>query len=545
MRIVQKSWRSRSIQSGLIVLTLFSLLFPSTLSAATSVNLGAADSFSVLPALSMTAAGAGTTVSGDLGLSPGLAVSKTGPWTVGGSEYFGTGGLSQTAQSDALTAFNALAGQSSDGAWSVSPWSPTPGVWTVPIDTSFTGTITLNGDYDDVWIFQVGRDLTFSGTIVMTGTAQPCNVFWQVGRDATIASGSIFKGTLIASRDIALASGAVVDGRIISLNSSLTTDGNTISGPTCATPPPTPTPTPAQTASSTQSSNSNSTSGDAGIDTQLNGFTPPTIIGSNRVDADSITINWGPYSGIDTFSIQYGLTNGEWLYSTNVTGFSTTLNDLSPNQPIWVRIAVRDSRTISQYGQAKFVGAPVLPRTGFSQHSTLFSTHIRIPPSVFAGFRSRPILQAETVSAPPRRLSIPAIGVSAPVEFVGVTPSGEMHVPSTPVSVGWLRQGSVPGEKGSAVIAGHVNDMHGNDAVFAKLQHIKKGDSIFIEDEAGKMTTFLVRESRLYDAGHADEVFGTNDAAHLNLITCEGEWNTDTQSYAKRLVVFADLEIIH
>ena len=109
-----------------------------------------------------------------------------------------------------------------------SPWSPVPGVWTAASDATFAGTITLSGGYDDVWVFQVGRDMTFSGSVIMAGNAQSCNVFWQIGRDATIASGSTFVGTLIASRDITVVSGATVDGRIISLNSSLTTDGNTV-----------------------------------------------------------------------------------------------------------------------------------------------------------------------------------------------------------------------------------------------------------------------------------------------------------------------------
>jgi hypothetical protein len=214
--------------------------------SASAPGLGDAASFSVLAALSMSATAAGTTVSGDLGLSPGLAVSRTGNWTVLGDEYFGTGGVSAAAQADALIAFNNLAGQVSDGNMStVSPWSPVPGVWTAPgSDITFAGTITLSGDYDDVWVFQVGRDMTFSGSVVMAGNAQACNVFWQIGRDATIASGSTFVGTLIASRDITLTPiGVNVNGRIISLNGALTTGGTTISGPTCQ-PGPSSTPTP-------------------------------------------------------------------------------------------------------------------------------------------------------------------------------------------------------------------------------------------------------------------------------------------------------------
>ena len=166
--------------------------------AADAPPMGNAATFSVLAALSAASANM-TTVCGDLGLSPGLAVSRTGPWTVGGTEYFGPLSLAANAQTAALGAFINLAGQFSNGGWGVNPWSPPPGVWTVPLDTTFAGTITLTGLATDVWVFQVGRDMTFSGSVILAGNADPCNVFWQIGRDATIAVGSTFVGTLIAS----------------------------------------------------------------------------------------------------------------------------------------------------------------------------------------------------------------------------------------------------------------------------------------------------------------------------------------------------------
>ena len=202
--------------------------------AAASPPLGAASSFSVLAAKAMSAANK-TSVSGDLGLSPGLAVSRTGPWTVGGSQYFGPKSLAGNAQSAALGAFNNLAGQTSNGAWSLNP-KPAPGVWT-DANATFVGTLTLTGGINAVWVFQIGSDMTFSGNVIMGGNAQACNVFWQIGRDATIAAGSDLSGTLIASRDVTIVSGARVNGRIISLNGSLTTDGNSITGPSCASAP--------------------------------------------------------------------------------------------------------------------------------------------------------------------------------------------------------------------------------------------------------------------------------------------------------------------
>jgi len=208
-----------------------------TFAAATAPVLGEAANFSVLAKPTMTAANP-TTISGFLGLSTGLAV--TGTWLpVGHTEYLGPLTLAGTASADALKAFNNLAGQHSDGnlgAWGGAV-SLLPGVYTEAADSNFTGTLTLNGGYDDVWVFQIGNDMTFSGSVILTGNAQACHVFWQVGNDATIASGSKFIGTLIAGNDITVVSGATVNGRILSLNGALTTDNNTISGPTCATAP--------------------------------------------------------------------------------------------------------------------------------------------------------------------------------------------------------------------------------------------------------------------------------------------------------------------
>lgn len=202
-------------------------------SAATAPGLGAAGNYSILAGLSATSVN-NTTLGGSLGVSPGTTIS--GPYTVGGSTELGPLSNAAIAQNDALSAFNNLAGQGSDGTWSLNP-NPAPGVWTDASSPVFSGTLTLTGDYADVWVFQISSDFTFTGSVVMAGNAQPCNVYWQVARDATITVGSSFVGTLIASRDVTVVSGASVSGRVISLNSSITTDGNTISMPPCNSAP--------------------------------------------------------------------------------------------------------------------------------------------------------------------------------------------------------------------------------------------------------------------------------------------------------------------
>lgn len=142
---------------------------------------------------------------------------------------------------------------------------------------------------------------------------------------------------------------------------------------------------------------------------------------------------------------------------------------------------------------------------------------------------------------PPVRLSIPKINVKANVQHVGVNSKGEMEVPTNVVDVGWFKIGSRPGENGSAVISGHLDGKDGNAGVFTNLHKLKKGDKLYVQDGKGASITFVVKESRIYEPGYAEEVFSLNDSAHLNLITCDGVWDGTTKSYNKRLVVFADL----
>lgn len=142
----------------------------------------------------------------------------------------------------------------------------------------------------------------------------------------------------------------------------------------------------------------------------------------------------------------------------------------------------------------------------------------------------------------PVRLKIPSINVDANIQHIGVSTNGEMEVPSNTSDVGWFAIGPSPGDKGSAVIAGHFNGENGIAGVFADLHKLKKDDMLYVEDDKGTSTAFVVRENRTYVPGYAEEVFSRNDGAHLSLITCEGTWDEMKKSYSERLVVFADIE---
>jgi LPXTG-site transpeptidase (sortase) family protein len=144
----------------------------------------------------------------------------------------------------------------------------------------------------------------------------------------------------------------------------------------------------------------------------------------------------------------------------------------------------------------------------------------------------------------PVNLKIPIINVDAAVENVGLAVGGAMDVPKNRDNVGWLRFGRRPGENGTAVMAGHYGIENGKGSVLDDLYKLRKGDRVYVEDDKGMLISFVVRESKRYDPkADSSEVFGSNDGkAHLNLITCEGDWNKTLGGYPKRLVVFTDKE---
>lgn len=116
---------------------------------------------------------------------------------------------------------------------------PAPGIWTAASSATFNDTLTLSGSATDVWIFQITDSLTFTGTVVLTGGAQACNVYWRVAVDATINSGgatSTFVGTLIAGRDLSTKEGVTVDGRLLALRTLSTAGVTNITNPTCVVP---------------------------------------------------------------------------------------------------------------------------------------------------------------------------------------------------------------------------------------------------------------------------------------------------------------------
>jgi sortase A len=154
------------------------------------------------------------------------------------------------------------------------------------------------------------------------------------------------------------------------------------------------------------------------------------------------------------------------------------------------------------------------------------------------------ITRPQASTSLPVRIQIPSLEIDSEIESVGIAPDGTMEVPSTPLKTAWYNLGVRPGDKGSAVIDGHVNWNNGDKGVFKDLHKIEIGSPLIIIDNQGKKLTFIVRSVASYNYNaDATEIFTSkDDRAHLNLITCMGTWDKSVQSYSQRFIVFADLE---
>jgi sortase (surface protein transpeptidase) len=149
------------------------------------------------------------------------------------------------------------------------------------------------------------------------------------------------------------------------------------------------------------------------------------------------------------------------------------------------------------------------------------------------------------VKANPVRLLIPALGVNAPIEMVGVTSNGDLAAPTQHPweDVGWYVSGPHPGERGSAVIDGHLDRPGGYPAVFWRLRNIHVGDEVQVTDAFGKSSRFHVTGIAFYPPQDApiQEIFGNENGTYLNLITCAGDWIPSQHQTSLRLVVYTSL----
>ncbi len=140
----------------------------------------------------------------------------------------------------------------------------------------------------------------------------------------------------------------------------------------------------------------------------------------------------------------------------------------------------------------------------------------------------------------PARLTIPSLGVNAPVENVGLKADGTMGTPQNFNDVSWYSLGAKPGEAGSSVFAGHVNNALSRAGVFENLSKIQKGDYVVVSDSGGHSKVFRVQSVSEYEKdASTDTIFATSGPQQLVLITCDGDWVPGQKTFDMRLVVIA------
>ncbi len=237
--------------------------------AETAPLLGSAQSFAVLGATTVTNTGA-TVITGDLGVSPGTAITGfqpapfntiRGPGTVTGGDglvsgtIYASGPFAAQAHVDAIIAYNALVAQTPGTIYTpimeIGGLTFTPGVYRFPSSAQITtaaGPVTLDfqNNPDAVFIFQMGSTLITdvgSQVIVINNSGQVCpgaNVYWAVGSSATIGVDSQFVGNILALISITLNTGASVSGSALALTGAVTMDTNNVSVCSGGTVPPVP-----------------------------------------------------------------------------------------------------------------------------------------------------------------------------------------------------------------------------------------------------------------------------------------------------------------
>jgi hypothetical protein len=208
--------------------------------APSAPSLGAASSFAVLGASTVTCTAA-SSITGDIGVSPGISITGFNPpCTIGGTIHAGDA-VAVQAHADLGTAYDGLKAAACEHnltGQELGGLTLAPGVYCFDTSAGLTGNLTLDGggDSNAIWIFQMGSTLTTASgsSVVMAGSGTPCNVYWQVGSSATLGTATAFQGNLLASASITLTGGTTVIGRAMAVNAAVTLDNNNVSVGSCA-----------------------------------------------------------------------------------------------------------------------------------------------------------------------------------------------------------------------------------------------------------------------------------------------------------------------
>jgi Ice-binding-like/Putative Ig domain len=209
------------------------LCLPFSAAAQTAPTLGTTGSFAVLAGSTVTNTGL-TSITGDVGVSPGTAITGFPPGVILNGATHSADATALQAQSDLTAAYTNLAGQTCNTdltGQDLGGLTLTAGVYCFSSTAQLTGTLTLDaqGNPATVFVFQVGSALTTASNskVVVINGGSNCNTFWQIGSSATLGTATSFAGNILALSSISLDTNATANGRLLARNGAVTLQSNT------------------------------------------------------------------------------------------------------------------------------------------------------------------------------------------------------------------------------------------------------------------------------------------------------------------------------
>jgi hypothetical protein len=263
---MKKSNRISTAISIVSMATVFLLPISALAAGPAPVDLLSAGNFRILSQTGITNTGSHTSaITGDIGSSPITAAAMNTVFcseiigTIYGVDaaYIGSGSqvcfagnpplanktLVDNAVLDMGIAYTDAAGRTLPtatelGAGNIGGMTLAPGLYKWSTDVSIPTNVTLSGDADDVWIFQIegNLDIASAGSVpagikvILGGDAQASNIFWQVGgaTGATLGTYSTFNGNILTAKQIIIQTGAILNGKALA-QTQVTLDANIIS----------------------------------------------------------------------------------------------------------------------------------------------------------------------------------------------------------------------------------------------------------------------------------------------------------------------------